>query len=139
NSIGDLVEFFISAKNYAEAETWGRNLLTRMTQRKGPPPTAAARALVSLGQNLLERQQWAKAEQVAHDYLAICEKAQPDGWDTFCARSLLGGALLAQRKIRDAQSLIVAGYDALKKQSETRVSLDNNAIDDLTGAMDRLE
>jgi hypothetical protein len=99
-------------------------------QRKDPPP-AAARALASLGQNLLERQQWAKAEQVARDYLAICEKTQPEAWDTLSARALLGGALLGQRKVRDAQPLVVAGYDALKKQSETRV-LDNNAKDEET-------
>jgi hypothetical protein len=107
-------------------------------QRNGPPPTAA-RGLASLGQNLLERQQWAKAEQVARDYLTIYEKAQPEGWDTFSARSLLGGVLLGQRKVREALPLIVGGYDQLKKQSHSRASLDNNAKDDLHGAMDRLE
>jgi hypothetical protein len=39
----------------------------------------------------------------------------------------------------EARPLVVSGYDGLKKESDTSIIADNNARDDLTDAMDRLE
>jgi hypothetical protein len=46
--------------------------------------------------------------------LAIREKAQPDQWSTFSARSQLGGCLLGQKKLAEAEPLVVSGYEGMK-------------------------
>jgi hypothetical protein len=44
----------------------------------------------------------------------------PDTWTTLNTRSLLGGALLDQKKYADAEPLLLAGYEGLKKhEAET--------------------
>ncbi len=142
NALGDLVGFLLEVRNFPEAEDRGKELAERLQQGKGRPLPASApavRGLANLGKNLLERQQGAKAEQVLRDYLINSEKAGAGSWEAFSARSLLGGALLGQRKFAEAQPLIVSGYDELKKQAAARKNLDNDARDDLRGAMDRLE
>lgn len=48
--------------------------------------------------------------------LAIREKTQPDAWTTFDSKSLLGGALLGQKKVADAEPLLLAGYEGMKKR-----------------------
>jgi serine/threonine protein kinase/tetratricopeptide (TPR) repeat protein len=138
NCLGDLIDITVSNHRYTEAENLGKDLLARLSQRKAPPPAAGAHGLIFLAQNLLDREQWTNAEQITRGYLAVSEKTQPDSWETLNVRSLLGGALLGQRKIHDAQPLVVTAYDGLKKLSQTR-TLDSGNIDDLTGAMDRLE
>ncbi len=135
-SMANIAECFVFAKNYLEAETWSRNLLTRIRQRDGPPSAIVAIALASLGQKFVKRKEWAKAEPVLRECLAIQEKIWPEEWGTFNVRSMLGGALLGQHKLAAAQPLVVAGYYGLKQRRETHVG---HVEDALPEAMDRLE
>jgi eukaryotic-like serine/threonine-protein kinase len=41
----------------------------------------------------------------------------PDAWMTFNLQSQLGGALLGQKKYVDAEPLLLAGYEGMKKQA----------------------
>jgi hypothetical protein len=51
--------------------------------------------------------------------LALREKRQPDDWRTFNTRSMLGGALLGQKKYADAEPLLLAGYEGMKRREKT--------------------
>ncbi len=51
--------------------------------------------------------------------LAVREKTQPDAWQTFNTKSLLGGALLGQKKYADAEPLLLAGYEGMKQREKT--------------------
>ena len=51
--------------------------------------------------------------------MLIREKTQPEGWLTFNTKSMLGGALLGQKKYADAEPLLLAGYEGMKKQEAT--------------------
>jgi eukaryotic-like serine/threonine-protein kinase len=41
---------------------------------------------------------------------AMREKTEPEAWATFRTQSLLGGALLGQKKYAAAEPLLVQGY-----------------------------
>lgn len=56
------------------------------------------------------------AEPLLRDCLAVRQKNQPDDWTTFNTKSLLGGAVLGQQKYADAEPLLVAGYEGMKKR-----------------------
>jgi TolA-binding protein len=43
---------------------------------------------------------------------------EPDGWTTFSIRSLLGESLLGQKKYADAEPLLLAGYNEMKKRED---------------------
>jgi hypothetical protein len=53
------------------------------------------------------------------DLLAIRQKQIPDSWLTFNTQSLLGGALLGQKKYVEAEPLLVKGYAGLKTREKT--------------------
>ena len=44
---------------------------------------------------------------------------QPDEWATFNTQSMLGGALLGQKKYAEAEPLLLAGYEGLKQREES--------------------
>jgi hypothetical protein len=75
--------------------------------------------LARTGAILLDRQQWAEAEPLLRECLALREKAQPDAWSTFNTKSALGGALLSQKKYAEAEPLLLAGYQGMKKRAAT--------------------
>ena len=71
-------------------------------------------AMANLGMNLLAQKKSAEAEPLLRGCLAIREKATPDHWATFNARSLLGASLLGQKKYAEAEPLVLCGYEGMK-------------------------
>lgn len=60
--------------------------------------------------------QFAKAEAMLRTCLAIREKKEPDEWTTFNTKSLLGAALLGQKKHTEAEPLLLAGYEGMRQR-----------------------
>ena len=65
------------------------------------------------------------------------EKKQPDAWTTFNTQSMLGGALLGQKKSADAEPLLVKGYEGMKQREKTIPNVPQTATR-LPDALDRL-
>jgi tetratricopeptide (TPR) repeat protein len=77
----------------------------------------------------------AEAEPILRECLALLAKTQPDHWRTFHTRSLLGGALLGQKKYKDAEPLLLAGYRGMMKRERAIPPPDRVR---LTEALERL-
>jgi len=60
---------------------------------------------------------------------------QPDAWSTFNTKSLLGGALLGQKKYAEAEPLLLKSYDGMKQREKT---IPREGKDRLTEALGRL-
>jgi eukaryotic-like serine/threonine-protein kinase len=76
-----------------------------------------------------------EAEPALRESLAIREKKEPDDWRTFNTRSLLGGALLGQKKYADAEPLLLKGYEGMKQRVKSIPPQGNTRIPE---ALDRL-
>jgi len=81
-------------------------------------PTQAAASLANGVSYLLKHGQAVEAETPARVCLAIVERESPDDWETFNARSLMGGCLLGQRKYAEAEPLLLSGYEAMKARED---------------------
>ena len=105
--------------------------------RKSLPPDISrlAQQLAVFGLSLLKAKAFVEAEPLLRECLAIREKAQADAWYTFNSKSQLGGALLGQQKYAEAEPLLVAGYDGMKRREAT---IPPQAKDRLTEALERL-
>jgi hypothetical protein len=89
-----------------------------------------------LGLNLLTQQKWPDAESTLRECLAIREKKEAKAWTTFNTQSMLGGALLGQKKHAEAEPLLVKGYEGIKTREK---AIPNEVRDELlTEALDRL-
>ncbi len=78
-----------------------------------PVEGRVAAPLAWFGTTLVDRGDFAGAESVLRDCLAIREAAEPGLWTTSNARSLLGASLLGQGKRDEAGPPILAGYEGL--------------------------
>src|SRR5262249_42490967 len=67
--------------------------------------------------------------------LAIRQRIQPDDWTTFDTRSLLGEALLGQKKYAEAEPLLLEGNEGMKKR-EAQIPPESRPR--LTRALERL-
>jgi len=85
--------------------------------------------------SLLQAKAFTEAEPLLRECLAIREKTQPDLWTTFNTQSLLGGALLGQKKYAEAEPLLLAGYEGMKQREK---SIPPQGATRIPEALDRL-
>jgi hypothetical protein len=69
--------------------------------------------------NRLKQHKYGEAEPVLRECLAIRAEKLPDNWLRFNAISMLGGALLGQKKYAEAEPLLLQGYDGMKQREAT--------------------
>jgi serine/threonine protein kinase len=117
--VNNLIDCHEQLRQFDQAEPWRRKWLAVVQERSGADSVAAADVLVALGWNLLQQKKWTGAEAVLRECLAIRQKKQPDAWTTFHAQTMLGGALLGQKKFPAAEPLLLQGYEGMKQRATT--------------------
>jgi tetratricopeptide (TPR) repeat protein len=117
--VSPLLEAYLQARKVPEAAKLIDAGLA--TARKTLPEThpQLAGLLAQYGFGLLEAGGFTQAEPLLRECLAIREKVQPGAWNTFNTMSLLGGALLGQKKYAEAEPLLVKGYEGMKAREKT--------------------
>ncbi len=94
-----------------------------------------AKLLAQVSNDLLSCGQFSSAELYLRECLEIREKHLPDAWSTFNTQSMLGGALLGQKKYADAEPLLVKGYEGMKEREN---DIPKGAATRIPEALDRL-
>jgi Na+-transporting methylmalonyl-CoA/oxaloacetate decarboxylase gamma subunit len=83
-----------------------------------PDSAVHASALAARGSMLLLEKKPAEAELRLRECLTIRRKIQPGDWTTFDTESILGEALLVQKRFADAEPLLLSGYDGLRRRAD---------------------
>jgi serine/threonine protein kinase len=135
NSIGNLGKAYAEAKQGEKAATTLTAFVDEMRKQTPKNSTQFAGLLAQVALALLDCGQSAAAEPLLREGLAICEKQAPDAWFTFYSQSLLGGALLGQKKYQGAEPLLLKGYAGMKARAK---SIPKGSASRLVEALDRL-
>ena len=78
-----------------------------------------APTLVSYSTTLMAAHAWTDAEPMVREALALRQSAAPDSWLTFNTRSMLGGVLLGQNRLAEAEPLLLDGYKGMIDREAT--------------------
>ena len=118
-TMSSLAAMYRHAGRLTEAETLCQQLLELQRKRTPTDPAAVAAAATDLGALMLQAGHGDKAEPLLRDCLKQCIQQQPEHWLRFHAESLLGGALLSQKKLAEVGTLLRSGYEGLKACAST--------------------
>jgi tetratricopeptide (TPR) repeat protein/tRNA A-37 threonylcarbamoyl transferase component Bud32 len=134
-SMNNLGKAYVEARRGKDASTTLLAFVqgSRKQVPQDSPQFAGLLAKASL--SLLDCGQHAVAERLLRECLVIRETREPDAWATFNTQSLLGGALLGQKKYGDAEPLLVKGYEGMKAREKTIPSPGGSRIPE---SLDRL-
>ena len=75
-------------------------------------------SLAVASRDLLDDGNFAEAEPLARECLALRKNEIPDDWRSFNARVLLGRALLGLKKYAEAEPLLLTGYKGMEQRAE---------------------
>jgi eukaryotic-like serine/threonine-protein kinase len=104
--------------------------------RKNPTDREAlATALADSGRSRLDAGDWSPAKAQLSEALAIREVEKPEHWGTAEVRSLLGGALMGEKKAAEAAPLLRSGYEGMARSAAAIPLVDRPG---LVEALDRL-
>jgi hypothetical protein len=117
--VPNTVRAYEAARQYKQAEAWQRRWLAVLKDKAGPLSPAYTGELAHLGLLLLKQEKWTDAEAALKDYLVLRQKTQPQAWTTFNTMSMLGEALLGQKKYAAAEPLLLKGYQGMKQREKT--------------------
>jgi serine/threonine protein kinase len=115
----ELLDTYIRAGRSTEAAKLVQELLDRDRKKWPKNSPGLANSLAISSQVLLQIKAFAAAEPILRECLAIRENIQAEVWSTFNTRSMLGGALLGQKKYSEAEPLLLAGYEGMKQRENT--------------------
>jgi serine/threonine protein kinase/DNA-binding SARP family transcriptional activator len=111
---GVLLSAYVKAGKSSEA--------TRLLRESPPDSPQLATRLAVTGRQLLRLKQYAEAETLLRECLTIreklAEKKQAQPWQVAYVQWLLGESLLGQKKYKEAEPLLLAGYQGMKKDEK---------------------
>ena len=111
-----LAETYEHDQQFAKAEPLHREALQKAQDQFGISDPRTAGPLAMLGLNLLMQQNYADAEPLLRECLALREESEPDAWTLFNTKSMLGGCLLGEKKYAEAETLLLEGYEGMKQR-----------------------
>jgi serine/threonine protein kinase len=109
---------YCNAQQGEKAASLLKEFVTRQRKRFPNEHPQFAGLLARVSQDLLKCEQFATAEEMLRECLNIREKKEAEAWSTFNTMSMLGGALLGQKKYADAEPLLLKGYEGMKAREK---------------------
>jgi serine/threonine protein kinase len=117
-SLGYLGDLLVREGRFAEAEPVFREALAIGRKGFGNDHIRVCVPLEGLAAALQGCGELVEGEALLCESLAIREKQQPENWETFRCKSLLGSNLLVQRRYIEAEPLLISGYEGIKQQEQ---------------------
>jgi eukaryotic-like serine/threonine-protein kinase len=117
NTMDNLASVYRLVGRLSEAVALFQETLARMKATLGPEHPRTLLTMNNLAEAYLDTSRWAEAEITARQCLVLREKKQADDWTRFYTMSQLGAALAGQKKYREAEPLLVQGYEGLKARA----------------------
>jgi serine/threonine protein kinase/tetratricopeptide (TPR) repeat protein len=134
-TLATLGETYVAARQFDRAATHFRALVDHERNRQPTDERRLAGNLAQLASSLLREGQPAEAEAALRECLAIRSMREPNVWTTFNTRSMLGAALLGQRKHAEAEPFLLEGYEGMRRR---QAEMPSGAKDRLPEAAQRL-
>jgi tetratricopeptide (TPR) repeat protein/tRNA A-37 threonylcarbamoyl transferase component Bud32 len=94
-------------------------LYRQAMNRRQPSDPSRAGFMSQLSLMLLRQGKFREAEPILRKLVGIHGKSRSDHWSAFNARSMLGEALSGQKKYAEAEPLLLAGYEGLKRRAKS--------------------
>lgn len=115
----NLAKVYLDSKKHAEAVKLLDEFVAGQRVQLASNPSTFSFMLVTVGNDLLNVQEFSAAEKYIRESLAIREKTAPELWNTFNTYTMLGEVLLRQKKQTEAEPLLLKGYEGMKQREKS--------------------
>jgi serine/threonine protein kinase len=118
-SMSNLAYLYETHNRYAEALPLEYRSREIALKELGPDHREVVADTTMIGKDYMGLKQYEKAEPELRRALATIVKTSPDSWKRYNLESLVGGALLGEKKHSEAEPLLLSGYKGIKQREAT--------------------
>jgi tetratricopeptide (TPR) repeat protein len=115
-----------------------RELLRDRRRSDGADSIETADVMAELGLCLIRQRKYDEAEPLLRECATVNVRERPGGWKAGWAKSLLGGALLGKRRYSDAEQVLVAGCEAIRREEKSLPAHFRPRVGEVVGWLVRL-
>jgi tetratricopeptide (TPR) repeat protein len=127
--LADLASAYQRQGKYALAEAYAAQALVENRFIFGSEHPITVSSAIDLSVADQSQGKFAQSELLAREALEFDSKSQPDGWQRFLADSLLGASLSGQKKYREAEPLLLKGYQGMLARQQRMAFQDRYYLD----------
>jgi serine/threonine protein kinase len=109
----EMARAYLHSQRFAEAEKLYRDYLAPLRATGLTNHSQLSGVLSGLTQALQGQGKYAETEPLLREYLAIVEQRPDDDWHIGKVRARLGSVLLGQKKFREAEPILIQGYERM--------------------------
>lgn len=91
--------------------------------------------LTAIGDVLMRSDAFTDAETIFRECNAIRSVLEPDHWKTFNTMASLGKSLLQQKKLEEAETWLLKGFDGVSQSSETQTKQQKESVIDIVNSI----
>jgi eukaryotic-like serine/threonine-protein kinase len=121
-TVAALSEMYLYESKYSQAETYAAQALKGQRHAFGSESPDTINSATDLALAYVFQGKFSESEPLAREAVQFYENKQPDQWNRFYAESLLGISLAGQKKYRDAEPLLLKGYQGMLARQD-RISV----------------
>jgi serine/threonine protein kinase len=119
NTMGSLFDAYLHTTQCEMALPLIDEFVIAQRKRLGADTAPFAGLVAQISLDLLGARQFPQADKLLRECLAIREKNEPGAWTTYNTQSMLGGALLGQKKHAEAEPLLLKGYEGMNARAKS--------------------
>jgi tetratricopeptide (TPR) repeat protein/predicted Ser/Thr protein kinase len=119
DSMFTLARIDVSEGKEAQAEGLLTGVLEARRRLLGNEHPDTLEALVALGELRLRQRRYTEAETIFQEALPAYQKSMPDAWQAYMCQSLLGASLAGEKKLVEAEPLLLSGYTGMSQRKST--------------------
>ena len=117
-SKADFGRFYLDQEEFDKADPLLVDALEARRRVHGKEHSDTLTSMDDMAQLMVAQYKNVEAETLLRECLALREVKHPDRWEAFRTRSLLGTALLGQKKFAEAEPFIIDGLAGLKRRED---------------------
>jgi tetratricopeptide (TPR) repeat protein len=114
--------------DYGEAERTYSEVVASRGRVLGPQHPRTLDSMEFLADTLVREGKFAAAEARAREAMSGLEKLKRESWQLFYAQALLGASLSGQKRYVEAEPLLVAGDEGLRRYQATMAAEDHSLV-----------
>ena len=119
NTIANLAMLYLAEGEFSKAELLLSNIVLVRRRISGPLDLDTTKSLAQMGNLRVQQQRYADAEPFLREAAANYDRSHSDIWPAYHNNSMLGAALVGQKKFREAEPLLLGGYEGMVKRQLT--------------------
>jgi eukaryotic-like serine/threonine-protein kinase len=125
----DVADLYQRRRNFTLAESYSAQALAAFRHAFGSKNADTMEAAADLALAEVSLRKFPEGERLAREAVQFEREKEPADWQRFRAESILGASLVGEKKLAEAEPLLLGAYQGMEARKQKAAALDHDDLD----------